>query len=101
MYHIEPDEVQEYVRVPEIFCKGMSSHVLIFTADNGNHFTHYGIFEGMLLFFDLEKKRLNGHLSCYKNIHNDGKPPYKVSDKPLRGYRHIGRLVAAFRNYEE
>ena len=28
------------------------------------------------------------------------KSDFKVSDKPLDGYRHFGRLVASMKNYE-
>ena len=30
----------------------------------------------------------------------DDRPKFKVSDKPLDGYRHFGRLVASMKNYE-
>ena len=72
----------------------------IFIADGGNHFTDYGIYEGMFLFFDLNKPFLKGRLSCYINKNDDEKPKYRVSDKDIDGYEHLGRLVVIMRNYE-
>jgi hypothetical protein len=45
---------------------------------------------------DFEK----GRLSCYINSADDGRPKYKVSDKDMEGYQHLGRLVMTMRNYE-
>ena len=100
MFTINENDVRAYVKMPDIFCQGMSDNILVFMADNGNHFTHYGIYGGMYLFFDLEKEAKKGHLSCYKNNLYDDRPPYKVSDAPLENYTHIGRLTMALRNYE-
>lgn len=74
--------------------------LIIFRADGGNHFTHYGIYEGMFLIFDVSKDFQEGRLSCYLNDTGDSRPKFKVSDKPLDGYHHLGRLVASMKNYE-
>ena len=79
---------------------GCSNDLIIFRADGGNHFTHYGIYEGMFLIFDVSKDFKDGRLSCYLNNSGDDRPKFKVSDKPLDGYRHFGRLVASMKNYE-
>ena len=83
-----------------IYHKQCSNDLIIFRADGGNHFTHYGIYEGMFLIFDVSKDFKDGHLSCYLNNSGDDRPKFKVSDKPLDGYRHFGRLVASMKNYE-
>lgn len=31
---------------------------------------------------------------------SEDRPKFKVSDKPLDGYHHLGRLVASMKNYE-
>ena len=31
----------------------------------------------------------------------DDRPKYRVSDKNIDGYKHLGRLVLTLRNYEE
>ncbi|MBS6781870.1 MAG: hypothetical protein KH245_13395 [Akkermansia sp.] len=80
--------------------QGCSNDLIIFRADGGNHFTHYGIYEGMFLIFDVSKDFKDGRLSCYLNNSGDDRPKFKVSDKPLDGYRHFGRLVASMKNYE-
>lgn len=56
--------------------------------------------KGCFLFFDLNKPFLKGRLSCYINKNDDEKPKYKVSDKDIDGYEHLGRLVVTMRNYE-
>ena len=98
---IDIEDVSAAVRIPDIFLRGCSSNSVMFTADGGNHFTDYGIYEGMFLLFDLDKPFLDGRLSCFKNDHNDGEHKYRVSDKSLEGYSHFGRLVMAVRNYED
>ena len=97
---IDTDDITASVRVPDIFTRGCSNNTVIFTADGGNHFTDYGIYEGMFLFFDLDKSFLEGRLSCFKNEQDDSNPKYRVSHKPLDGYSHLGRLVMTLRNYE-
>ena len=84
---IDESDVQAYVRMPDCLIKGC-------------HFTDYGIYEGMFLFFDLNKPFLKGRLSCYINKNDDEKPKYRVSDKDIDGYEHLGRLVVTMRNYE-
>lgn len=97
---IDVEDITEAVRVPDIFTKGCSNNTVIFTADGGNHFTGYGIYEEMFLFFDLEKPFLEGRLSYFRNDQDNGEPKYRVSDKQLEGYSHLGRLVVTLRNYE-
>lgn len=97
---IDESDVQAYVRMPDCLIKGCSDDMAIFITDGGNHFTDYGIYEGMFLFFDLNKPFLKGRLSCYINKNDDEKPKYKVSDKDIDGYEHLGRLVVTMRNYE-
>ena len=97
---IDESDVQAYVRMPDCLIKGCSDDMAIFIADGGNHFTDYGIYEGMFLFFDRKKRFKKGRLSCYINTAGDERPKYKVSDKSITGYRHFGRLVLTLRNYE-
>lgn len=97
---IDDKDVTAYVSIPECFTKGCSEDIVIFRADGGNHFTDYGIFEGMFLFFDMKKNFQKGRLSCYINDSGDDRPKYKVSDMDIEGYQHLGRLVLTLRNYE-
>lgn len=100
MFKIPVDDVQSYLSIPRVFTKGEVKDTIVFVADGGNHFIDHGIFEGMFLIFDLNGKFERGHLSCFFNQAPDEEhPKYKVSDKRMRGYRHIGRLIAAIRNY--
>lgn len=97
---VVPDEIETYVSMPSCLLQGCSNDLIIFRADGGNHFTHYGIYEGMFLIIDVSKDFKDGRLSCYLNNSGDDRPKFKVSDKPLDGYRHFGRLVASMKNYE-
>lgn len=97
---VVPDEIETYVSMPSCLLQGCSNDLIIFRADGGNHFTHYGIYEEMFLIFDVSKDFKDGHPSCYLNNSDDDRPKFKVSDKPLDGYRHLGRLVASMKNYE-
>ena len=53
---IDEKEVTAYVTMPDCFLQGCSEDIVIFRADGGNHFTDYGIYEGMFLFFDRKKR---------------------------------------------
>lgn len=44
---IDEKEVTAYVTMPDCFLQGCSEDIVIFRADGGNHFTDYGIYEGM------------------------------------------------------
>ena len=61
---IDEKEVTAYVTMPDCFLQGCSEDIVIFRADGGNHFTDYGIYEGMFLFFDRKKRFKKGRLSC-------------------------------------
>ena len=61
---IDEKEVTAYVTIPDCFLQGCSEDIVIFRADGGNHFTDYGIYEGMFLFFDRKKRFKKGRLSC-------------------------------------
>lgn len=78
---VAPDEIETYVSMPSCLLQGCSNDLIIFRADGGNHFTHYGIYEGMFLIFDVSKDFKDGHLSCYLNNSGDDRPKFKVSDK--------------------
>lgn len=100
MFKIPVDDVQSYLSISSFFTNGESKDTVVFVADGGNHFTDQGIFEGMFLIFDLNGKFERGHLSCFFNQAPDEEhPKNKVSDRRMRGYRHMGRLIAAIRNY--
>lgn len=52
---INEKEVTAYVTIPDCFMQGCSEDIVIFRADGGNHFTDYGIYEGMFLIFDRKR----------------------------------------------
>ena len=94
-------DVRQYIRIPEFFCEGISEKTVVLPADGGNHFTHWGICEGTLLFVDLEKDYQEGQLSCFKNAQDNDEPKYKLSEVPLEGYEHLGRVVMTLRKFED
>ena len=87
---IDEKEVTAYVTIPDCFLQGCSEDIVIFRADGGNHFTDYGIYKGMFLFFDRKKRFKKGRLSCYINTAGDDRPKNRVSDKNIDGYKHLG-----------
>lgn len=91
-------KVKEYIALPSVIV-GDSRNVVILRADGGNHFTHYGIYEGMYLGFDLDKPFIPGQLSLFKSDREDSEQKYKLSDKPVTGYSPCGRLVLSMRKY--
>lgn len=96
-YCIEPGVQQDtgdtYTSKDETFWDNLPS-------DINSTISPYDIYEGMFLIFDVSKDFKEGRLSCYLNNSSDDRPKFKVSDKPLDGYRHFGRLVASMKNYE-
>ena len=71
---VVPDEIETYVSMPSCLLQGCSNDLIIFRAVGGNHFTHYGIYEGMFLIFDVSKDFKDGRLSCYLNNSGDDCP---------------------------
>ena len=74
---VVPDEIETYVSMPSCLLQGCSNDLIIFRADGGNHFTHYGIYEGMFLIFDVSKDFKDGRLSCYLNNSGDDCPKFR------------------------
>ena len=74
---IDEKEVTAYVTMPDCFLQGCSEDIVIFRADGGNHFTDYGIYEGMFLFFDRKKRFKKGRLielkcpNCHRVVEVD------------------------------
>ena len=76
------------LRYPTAFCRGAAKILLssVRTAET--------------IFFDRKKRFKKGRLSCYINTAGSDRPKYRVSDKNIDGYKHLGRLVLTLRNYE-
>ena len=55
---IDEKEVTAYVTMPDCFLQGCSEDIVIFRADGGNHFTDYGIYEGIVSFLLTGKNAL-------------------------------------------
>ena len=47
-----------------------------------------------------ENARIPFVYHCFSAENQNAEFKFKVSDKPLDGYRHLGRLVASMKNYE-
>lgn len=85
---VAPDEIETYVSMPSCLLQGCSNDLIIFRADGGNHFTHYGIYEGMFLIFDVSKDFKDGHLSCYLNNSGDDRRFRIFSQAKPRGHAY-------------
>lgn len=62
---VVPDEIETYVSMPSCLLQGCSNDLIIFRADGGNHFTHYG------------KSRVDGYddfifVNRYGDVQNQG-----------------------------
>ena len=101
MNDFESCDVKQYIRIPELFFEGLSRKLVVFRADGGNHFIHWGIYEGTLIFVNLEKDYQKGELSCFKNILDNNETKFKLSEVPLEGYEHLGRVVIILRKFED
>lgn len=88
------------LRYPTAFCRGAAKILLssVRTAETILPTTVY--MRECFFFFDRKKRFKKGRLSCYINTAGDDRPKYKVSDKNIDGYKHLGRLVLTLRNYE-
>ena len=88
------------LRYPTAFCRGAAKILLssVRTAETILPTTVYM----RECFFSLTGKNAlrKGRLSCYINTAGDDRPKYRVSDKNIDGYKHLGRLVLTLRNYE-
>lgn len=89
------------LRCPTAFCRGAAKILLSFvrTAETILPTTVYM----RECFFSLTGKnalRKEG-FPVTINTAGDDRPKYRVSDKNIDGYKHLGRLVLTLRNYEE
>lgn len=89
-----------YEFVSRNLCPNMSENLICLIANDDNNFVNQGIYAGMHLIFDCEKEEKEGSLSCYYNSSLKHSPKYKLSTMPLDGYKYVGRLVLAIRNFE-
>ena len=83
--------IEKYVSFEEVINPSKSKGLFFAIADNGNHFTKYGIQEGSLMVFDRECGQADDFPCCYidetskrmKLLHTAGETD-----------RYVGRLVA-------
>ena len=68
-----------------------SKDLFIAYADDGNHFTEFGIHKDSLMVFDLQKKFEDGIPSCFVNKSTGA---YQVLAHRKNGYQYAGKLVA-------
>lgn len=76
-------------------------NVVAFTAQGAKHFKSYGIREGSLLLFDLDKPFVPGHPSCFISLRNKTNPKLKMSKKAEPGFEHVGGFIAAFTKWAD
>ena len=88
------------LRYPTAFCRG-AAKILLSSVRTAETILPTTVYMRECFFSLTEKKRFKkGRLSCYINTAGDDRPKYKVSDKNIDGYKHLGRLVLTLRNYE-
>lgn len=94
MENREGTEVEKgfYSCMEKLFMGDESLTVLM--SDNGNHFTEYGIYENMILFFDRTKEHNEGCLAAYCDAKGDN---YLSLEK--QNDRYIGLLIMSMKGY--
>lgn len=91
---------KEYLSVSPTLLNSNSKDIFILTADGGNHFTDYGIFEGTRVFFDGELPFAAGKLSAFVNNADPKKPKFKMSLSEEKGFSYVGRAIARMNYFE-
>lgn len=88
------------LRYPTAFCRG-AAKILLSSVRTAETILPTTVYMKECSFSLTGKKRFKkGRLSCYINTAGDDRPKYRVSDKNIDGYKHLGRLVLTLRNYE-
>ena len=88
------------LRCPTAFCRGVAK-ILLSSVRTAETILPTTVYMKECSCSLTEKKRFKkGRLSCYINTAGDDRPKYRVSDKNIDGYKHLGRLVLTLRNYE-
>jgi len=98
---IDEKEVTAYVTMPDCFLQGCSEDYWLSSVRTAETILPTTVYMKECSCSLTEKNRFKkGRLSCYINTAGDDRPKYRVSDKNIDGYKHLGRLVLTLRNYE-
>lgn len=92
------DNVEKYIRLPITegwHPSGMSFALKVTTC---RHFRRFGIRDGALIVFDMDRPFEEGKVSCFVDI-SKGKPKYRLSTTFLEGYEYAGSLASCLNYY--
>ena len=95
-YSLPLGTIEKYVSFEEVINPSKSKGLFFAIADNGNHFTKYGIQEGSLMVFDRECGQADDFPCCYID---ETSKKMKLLRTAGETDQYVGRLVAVLRQH--
>lgn len=92
------DNVEKYIRLPITEGWRGSGKSFALSVTTCRHFRRFGIRDGALIVFDMDRPFEEGKVSCFVDI-SKGKPKYRLSTTFLEGYEYAGRLASCLNYY--
>ncbi|MGM9601013.1 MAG: hypothetical protein ACI3W5_05435 [Faecousia sp.] len=92
------DNVEEYIRLP--IAKGCRAAGKSFAlkVTSCRHFRRFGIRDGALIVFDMDRPFEEGKVSCFVDMSKE-KPKFRLSTTFLEGYEYAGSLARCLNYY--
>ena len=96
-YSLPFGTIEKYVSFEEVINPSKSKGLFFAIADNGNHFTKYGIQEGSLMVFDRECGQTDDFPCCYID---ETSKKMKLLRTAGESDQYVGRLVAVLNTFQ-
>lgn len=96
-YSLPLGTIEKYVSFEEVINPSKSKGLFFAIADNGNHFTKYGIQEGSLMVFDRESGQAEDFPCCYID---ETSKKMKLLHTAGESDQYVGRLVAVLNTFQ-
>lgn len=96
-YSLSLGTIEKYVSFEEVINPSKSKGLFFAIADNGNHFTKYGIQEGSLMVFDRECGQTDDFPCCYIDETSKKMKLLRTAAEPDQ---YVGRLVAVLNTFQ-
>ena len=92
------DNVEKYIRLPITEGWRASGTSFALSVTTCRQFRRFGIRDGALIVFDMDRPFEEGKVSCFVDI-SKKKPKYRLSTTFLEGYEYAGRLASCLNYY--
>lgn len=92
------DNVEKYIRLPITEGWRGSGKSFALSVTTCRYFRRFGIRDGALIVFDMDRPFEEGKVSCFVDI-SKGKPKYRLSTTFLEGHEYAGRLASCLNYY--